>query len=218
MTVMLVRLFLAALFGAFVGLEREIHGRAAGLRTHILVALGSALFMITSLLVGASYGHLGDVDPSRIAAGVVTGIGFLGAGAIIRFGASIRGLTTAASIWAVAAIGLAVGTGLYVAAGFTTFLVVAVLFLSRLEERMELKRTGNKLVVLVESSRKDMINDIQNIVEAYKGRVKRVSSEETEAGEMAEVVFDIILARVYEKEIVEDISSLPGVEKVSWKK
>ncbi|MGB3057995.1 MAG: MgtC/SapB family protein, partial [Candidatus Omnitrophota bacterium] len=75
MTVMLVRLFLAALFGAFVGLEREIHGRAAGLRTHILVALGSALFMITSLLVGASYGHLGDVDPSRIAAGVVTGIG-----------------------------------------------------------------------------------------------------------------------------------------------
>ncbi|MFQ5953295.1 MAG: MgtC/SapB family protein, partial [Candidatus Omnitrophota bacterium] len=87
--VVLLRLFLSVLFGGLVGIEREIHGRAAGLRTHILVSLGSALFMVTSILVGASYGHVGDIDPSRIAAGVVTGIGFLGAGAIIRFGTSI---------------------------------------------------------------------------------------------------------------------------------
>ncbi|MGB2600284.1 MAG: MgtC/SapB family protein, partial [Candidatus Omnitrophota bacterium] len=84
------------------------------------------------------------VDPSRIASGVVTGIGFLGAGAIIRFGASIKGLTTAASIWAVAAVGLATGAGLYVAAGTAAVLVLIVLFLSRLEEKMELKRWNEK--------------------------------------------------------------------------
>ncbi|MGD2279467.1 MAG: MgtC/SapB family protein [Candidatus Omnitrophota bacterium] len=150
-TTVILRLFLSVIFGGLVGLEREVHGRAAGLRTHILVSLGAALFMITSLLVGASYGHLGNVDPSRIAAGVVTGIGFLGAGAIIRFGISIRGLTTAASIWAVAAIGLAAGAGLYVAAGAATLMVVIVLFLSRLEERMELKGQKSKKARLEET-------------------------------------------------------------------
>ena len=150
-TVIILRLVLSVVFGGLVGIEREVHGRAAGLRTHILVSLGSALFMITSLLVGASYGHLGSVDPSRIAAGVVTGIGFLGAGAIIRFGISIRGLTTAASIWAVAAIGLAVGAGLYIAAGTATLLVVVVLFLSRLEEKMELKGEKSRKTRLEET-------------------------------------------------------------------
>ena len=137
--VVVFRLVLSAVLGALVGIEREVHGRAAGLRTHILVCVGSALFMITSILICTQYGHLGIVNPSRIAAGVVTGIGFLGAGAIIRFGASVRGLTTAASIWAVAAVGLAVGAGLYVAAATTAVLVLVVLFLSRLEEKMELK-------------------------------------------------------------------------------
>lgn len=135
--VIVFRLLLSAVLGAVVGIEREVHGRAAGLRTHILVCLGSALFMITSVLISTQYGHLGGVDPSRIASGVVTGIGFLGAGAIIRFGTSIKGLTTAASIWAVAAVGLAVGAGLYIAAGVTAFLVLVVLFLSRLEEKMD---------------------------------------------------------------------------------
>ena len=216
--IVVLRLLLSVLLGGLVGLEREIHGRAAGLRTHILVCVGSTLFMITSLLVCARYSHFGEADPSRIAAGVVTGIGFLGAGAIIRYGASIRGLTTAASIWAVAAIGLAVGGGLYVAAAVTSFLVVIVLFLSRLEEKMELKRHGEKLIVQVEPSRKDAIGDIKNIIEAYGGRVKRLSSEEDETEEITELIFDLILARAYRKEIVSEISSLPGVEKVRWEK
>ena len=137
--VIAVRIILSAVLGGLVGLERQIHGRAAGLRTHILVSVGSGLFMLVSILVSSSYGHLGSVDPSRIAAGVVTGIGFLGAGAIIRYESNIKGLTTAASIWAVAAIGLAAGAGLYAPALITTVVVVAVLILSRLEERMELK-------------------------------------------------------------------------------
>lgn len=137
--VIITRLALSALMTAAIGIEREIHRRAAGLRTHILVGLGSTLFMMTSISVALSYGEASGADPSRIAAGVVTGIGFLGAGAIIRFGAAVRGLTTAASIWVAASIGLAVGAGLYWAASLTTLISVIVLVLSRIEERMELK-------------------------------------------------------------------------------
>ena len=127
--VVMVRLFLSALFGALVGIERELHGRAAGLRTHILVALGSALFMITSLLVGSAYGHIGDVDPSRIAAGVVTGIGFLGAGVIFKQKGEVHDLTTAASIWATAAIGMAVGAGAWFLAIIVTLVIWLILAL-----------------------------------------------------------------------------------------
>jgi putative Mg2+ transporter-C (MgtC) family protein len=217
-TAILLRLILSAILGGLVGMEREIHGRAAGLRTHILVCVGSTLFMITSVLVCGGYSHMGVGDPSRIAAGVVTGIGFLGAGAIIRFGASIRGLTTAASIWAVAAVGLAVGAGLYGAAIATAILVLAVLFLSRIEERMELKRRGNKLVVQVEASKKDATEDITNIIEAYGGKIKKFTSEGEEEEGIVELVFDLILARAYFKEVQEDVSSLSGVEKVKWSK
>ena len=102
----IMRLFLASFLSGLVGFERETHGRAAGLRTHILVGVGATLFMLVSLYVASTYGEGGSSDPARIAAQIVTGIGFLGAGTILRFGSSIRGLTTAASIWGVAAIGI----------------------------------------------------------------------------------------------------------------
>lgn len=137
--VVVIRMLTAAFLGALIGLERELHGCAAGLRTHILVSMGAALFMLISIHVAEAYGHLGDVDASRIAAGVVTGIGFLGAGAIIRYGSSIRGLTTAASIWAISAIGLAVVAGMYEAAVITTLIGLMILFLSRVEEKLVLK-------------------------------------------------------------------------------
>jgi putative Mg2+ transporter-C (MgtC) family protein len=128
----LLRLALAAAMGAAIGIERERRGREAGLRTHLLVSLGSALFTIVSaygfhefLSSGASVVR---ADPSRIAAQIVTGIGFLGAGAIIRQGLSIRGLTTAATLWVVAAIGLAVGAGYYSGAVITTILVLIALW------------------------------------------------------------------------------------------
>jgi putative Mg2+ transporter-C (MgtC) family protein len=141
--IVILRLFLSAVMAAAIGIEREIHRRSAGLRTHILVGLGATLFMMTSVTVALSYGAEAGADPSRIAAGVVTGIGFLGAGAIIRYGSSIKGLTTAASIWVVAAIGLAIGAGMYWAAFLTTAISVTVLVLSRLEESME-KKKGHK--------------------------------------------------------------------------
>src|SRR5207253_1246753 len=109
----LLRLFLAALLGSAVGLERELRDREAGLRTHLLVSLGSALFTVVSAYGFHDFLVRGGTevrtDPTRIAAQIVTGIGFLGAGAIIRQGLSVRGLTTAATLWVVAAIGMAVG-------------------------------------------------------------------------------------------------------------
>jgi putative Mg2+ transporter-C (MgtC) family protein len=121
------RLLAAAVLGAAVGVEREIHGHAAGMRTNLLVALGSAAFTVLSIYGFAGLG--GDpVDPSRVAAQLVTGIGFLGAGAILKDGASIRGLTTAAGLWTVAAIGMAAGTGSYVVAFGVTIIAILSLW------------------------------------------------------------------------------------------
>lgn len=133
----ILRLFLSAVLSGLIGLERQVHRRAAGLRTHILVSIGSTLIMLTSLYIFDIYKDKTPVDPARIAAGVITGIGFLGAGSIIRYGEEIQGLTTAASLWVVAALGLAVGCGFYVAAIASTILVLlALLVLRRLESKM----------------------------------------------------------------------------------
>lgn len=127
----ILRLVLSSALSGLLGLERQLHRRAAGLRTHILVSLGSTLIMLTSIYIFDIYKGSASVDPSRIAAGVITGIGFLGAGTIIRYGEEVRGLTTAASLWVAAALGLAVGCGFYVAALTTTILVLLALLLLR---------------------------------------------------------------------------------------
>ncbi len=140
----LFRLVLSGIFGAIVGLERQTHGRAAGLRTMMLVGLGCCLVMITSnSFVTAYWGYRGvgenliRIDPARLAYGVMAGIGFLGAGTILKSGFNIRGLTTAATIWCIAAIGLSVGMGLYFAATVTTALVLFALYvLDHVEDAM----------------------------------------------------------------------------------
>jgi putative Mg2+ transporter-C (MgtC) family protein len=135
-----LRLLLAAVLGGLIGLERDIHGRAAGLRTNLLVCLGAALFMLISLAVAAT-GNGPDTaaagmrsDPGRIAAQIITGIGFLGAGAIIKSGFSVHGLTTAACLWLVAGIGMAAGAGYFeLALVVTAVSLLSLLTLNRLE-------------------------------------------------------------------------------------
>jgi len=137
-----VRLALAALAGALIGLEREIRGREAGFRTNLLVALGSALVMIVSIHFARVPWHPAGgfnitVDPARMAYGVMTGVGFLGAGAIIKQRFGVRGLTTAAGLWCVAATGLAAGLGLYLIVAVATLLVLMALwFLNYLEDML----------------------------------------------------------------------------------
>lgn len=123
-----LRLLLAAILGAVIGFQREKANKPAGLRTHILICMGSALFTIVSI-----YGFGGTADPARIAAGVVTGIGFIGAGVIFRGmrGDKVMGLTTAASIWITAAIGIAAGVGLYIIATAVAVVTLLVLLIPR---------------------------------------------------------------------------------------
>jgi putative Mg2+ transporter-C (MgtC) family protein len=132
-TDLIIRRGIATLLGAILGLEREIHGRPAGLRTHLLVSLGAAAFMLMSpLIAGMSRDFAGD--PGRVAAQIVTGIGFLGAGAIVKEGINIRGLTTAACLWVAAAIGMACGAGLYAVAFLISIMAIfALVFLPYLE-------------------------------------------------------------------------------------
>ncbi len=136
---LILRVVLAAALGGAIGLERELRDRAAGFRTHILVAVGAAAFSIASVhgfdsLVGETAATNVRIDPGRIAAQVVSGIGFLGAGAIIRHGVSVRGLTTAASLWAAAAVGLTAGLGMFLLSAVTTVTVVASLYALRFVE------------------------------------------------------------------------------------
>ncbi|NQT07073.1 MAG: MgtC/SapB family protein [Candidatus Omnitrophica bacterium] len=125
----IIRIVLALFIGAIIGFERERHGRAAGLRTHMLVCTGSALIAMTSIYLAENYGSISqNCDPARVAAGIITGIGFLGAGTIIRSKTSVLGLTTAASLWAVSGLGLAVGIGFYKAAIFAAIAIFLTLF------------------------------------------------------------------------------------------
>jgi putative Mg2+ transporter-C (MgtC) family protein len=135
---MISRLLLATVFGGAIGYVRELTKKAAGLRTHTLVCLGSAVFTLVSIYMvkGVPAG-----DPTRIAASVVTGIGFIGAGTIFQTGASVRGLTTAASIWVCAAIGLSVGAGLYELATLTTILALIVIQLLQIVEKKYMRES-----------------------------------------------------------------------------
>lgn len=120
----LIRLIISFIAGMVIGIEREAHSQPAGLRTHILISLGSTLAMLLSVYIPQAYPHFQNGDPGRIAAQVVTGIGFLGAGAIIHYGVNVRGLTTAASIWATAMLGLAIGAGLFSISAITAGIIL----------------------------------------------------------------------------------------------
>lgn len=146
------RFLFAGILGGIIGFEREYHGREAGFRTHLLVSVGACLMMVISEDFALKYGAevstgVIRVDPSRVAAQIVTGIGFLGAGAIIKEGASVRGLTTAAGLWVAAGLGMAVGGGLYFAASATAVLsLVALLLLKTVDSRIR-KKTYRFLMV-----------------------------------------------------------------------
>lgn len=148
-----IRLLLASLLGGLIGLERELHGRPAGFRTHLLVSLGSALFVAVSINFYHVYGNFTGsapvgVDPGRVAAQVVTGIGFLGAGAIIREKGSIRGLTTAACLWVAAAIGVASGSGMFSASLLVTAIALLSLLILKKVESVLSKDTYMQLDIL----------------------------------------------------------------------
>jgi putative Mg2+ transporter-C (MgtC) family protein len=176
-----IRLVAAALFGAAIGLEREIHGHQAGMRTHMLVSLGSAIFTVLSIYAFPRIEGLA-ADPGRVASGIVTGIGFLGAGAIVKYGTNVRGLTTAASLWVVAAVGLASGTGAYVVAAVGTVIALLSLWpVHRLVQRLEL--SSRRLLRLRLCLRKlDAFAAVSQVLLSNHVEIVSIASEKSKSG------------------------------------
>jgi len=173
---LVLRLAVAAVLGALIGLERERLEWAAGMRTHALVSLGSALFMVVSIFGFSDILNERHVilDPSRVAAQVASGIGFIGAGTIIFRREVVKGLTTAASIWAVAAVGLAVGGGMFLAAGSATLLALVLLVLARpLKQRLFPNRKEARRVRLT-VGRDTSLADLRSEVEASEVPLERI--------------------------------------------
>jgi putative Mg2+ transporter-C (MgtC) family protein len=171
-----LRLVLAAVLGAMIGAEREIHGHPAGIRTHMLVALGSGLFTVLSIH-GFGQGPGVPIDPTRIAAQIVSGIGFLGAGAILKDGIVIRGLTTAASLWATAAVGMAAGAGEYVIGAVGAGIVLISLWpLNALAERLHGSATP-EVQVRLQLDRVDLVGRVSSILLDNKLEIGSISTQ-----------------------------------------
>jgi putative Mg2+ transporter-C (MgtC) family protein len=215
----ILRLLIATILGAVVGLERERLEWAAGLRTHALVCVGAALFMIVSAFGFADALGSSDVilDPSRVAAQVVSGIGFIGAGTIIFRREIVRGLTTAASIWAVAAIGLAVGGGMYLAAIVATVLALVILAVVKPIEWRVFKHRRARQVNLTVDVQEISLSDIKAEIEAADLHLDRLvirSSDHPEADRV-----EVFLARGSSEEklllLMESLRRFAGVREIS---
>jgi putative Mg2+ transporter-C (MgtC) family protein len=207
---LLARLMLAAVLGGAIGAERELNDQPAGLRTHMLLTTGACLFTLIS-----AYGFGRGTDPSRLAAQIVTGIGFLGGGAIVRHGLTVKGLTTAASIWATASVGVAIGAGSYVLGVGGAVLVVGTLFglrsadnvlqrwgVSR-EEYTMLAHTGFDAARVVELVRREKVS--------LRGLDRRDNEDATV------ITLSVKLPPRYPAErLLDALGRLEGVREVEW--
>lgn len=208
-----LRLLAAAGMGALIGLDRELSDQPAGLRTHILVAVGAALFTMSGSLAFSA-----PVDPTRVAAQVVTGIGFLGAGAILRQGTNVRGLTTAAGLWVTAAVGVAVAFGFWEGAGFATGISVLALFgLKRFERAYLRKLKPGRFEFIVQSASSLRLSAITEFVEANRGKLEQV--EDVIDGESRVVTMVMRMPpKATPSEIAEALRKIEGVNDVDWRR
>lgn len=214
----LIRLVLAAFFGSLIGFERERKRWAAGLRTHMMVCVGSALIMMVSAF--GFFDILGSknvvLDPSRVAAQVVSGIGFIGAGTILFLKQGIvRGLTTAAGLWTVAAIGLATGGGMYFAASATTVVALIILWGIQPLEKIYFKKNEGRTLRIVLSEMKDLTNILDKIKEVKKINLQNFSFEKEEESYVVEMRFaNLDLSEL--TEIVNSIRKEVEVREIFW--
>lgn len=213
------RLLLAAFLGSLIGLERERLLWAAGIRTHMMVCVGACLIMIVSAfgfsdILGTDHVTL---DPSRIAAQVVSGIGFLGAGAILLRGDIVRGLTTAASIWTVAGIGLAAGSGLYLAAISTTILILIILVVIKpIKEKLK-EKAGNTHVLKVTAKHGQMsMNLMQQTIKERTQHIKQFTIEPSDIADYDHVTITLsMVTKLTAQEIMEELRKLPCVTELT---
>jgi putative Mg2+ transporter-C (MgtC) family protein len=207
----LVRLVAAALVGAGLGLERELHGHQAGMRTHVLVSLGSAIFTVLSIYGFSASPGTASPDPTRISAQIVTGIGFLGAGAIIKYGTNIRGLTTAASLWVVASVGVAAGAGAYFLAATGTLIALLALWpLHILVGKLNLQ--GGQLIRLeLDLKKLDAFAGVSKVLLSHHVETVTVASEKSKLGHRMELELRLPNASTTHS-VLSDLEALPGVD------
>jgi len=215
-----IRMLLAAVLGGLIGFERDVHGRAAGLRTHLLVSLGSAVFTILSELISQTSTSGFPADPARIAAQIVSGIGFLGAGVIVKEGANVRGLTTAACLWGAAAIGMAAGSGHYEIAMVTTFISLTSLIFLKFMERFYPKDTYRILSV-----RAPIEVDATEIIEIVKDKRIKILSCDIEKNYKTKTALTKLSIRLHYRGVTDKLAhsiinsleeSSLSLDEVSW--
>lgn len=206
-----LRLVLAVTLGGIVGWQREAADKPAGFRTHILVCVGAALFTLIS-----REGFFGSgADPARVASNIVVGIGFLGAGTIWRAGGSVQGLTTAASLWTVAAIGTAVGIGYYLGALVTTFIVISVLQLFKVIET-RIPRRGYGQLALVMTDRPGQLGAIGTTLGGMGVNIEHVEVSQRMDDRVSLTLTVRIPPRLDRSDILMTLSGTAGVENVRW--
>ena len=209
----LLRLLIAAGLGAVIGLERERSQQPAGLRTHIILVVGATLAMTLSVNLAIQFQPLvPNGDPARLAAQVISGIGFLGAGAIFRYGVSIKGLTTATSLWTMAVVGVVVGAGHYLAAIGATLLILIVLFVVNIIEDRVINPYLSVTLTLSAADRPGLIKDLKKLLERQGARYVRMSIQKSIRRKTIRVTTQL---RVHYEEGIEplmaELSALPGV-------
>lgn len=210
----LLRIFLAFILSGAIGVERESRNHTAGLRTHILVCIGSTLVMLVSIHMFEMYRGQTNLDPARLGAQVISGIGFLGAGTILKEGASIRGLTTAAGLWAVACIGLAVGTGFYMGAVIVAVTVVLTLtIIDKFEDRF-LKSKHHYFITMRIENRPGQLGKIGNTMGEHDISIKNIRMFEIDNSNIEVNLILKLPERIDKREVCNIVSSIDGVKQV----
>ncbi|MBB6672657.1 MgtC/SapB family protein [Cohnella nanjingensis] len=218
---LMLRLLLSVLLGALIGYERERKNHAAGLRTHTLVCLGSSLIMVLSIYGFPEFVNLPGVnrDPARLAAQAITGIGFLGAGTIMFTGKSITGLTTAASLWVVMAIGLAVGAGFYLAAAFSVFLALIVLWGLNILEKRFVNHPGEHVFTVTVDANNVTTEPMQRLLQQSGAKLMRVQFDEVtdhmRGNSLMRIRLTVRLPNTQMLGIAEQLRTMSGVTAVS---
>lgn len=209
-----IRLVIGAFLGALIGLERERHSQPAGLRTHMILSIGCTLAMCLSIDLAMEFRNIApNGDPARLAAQVISGIGFLGAGAILKLGTNVKGLTTATSLWTVAIIGLAVGAGHFFSGIFSTALLLTILTIIDFLEKRYLTGVVTREISLKCHDRENLVNDIRMILIDMKMTIKSICVEKNL--ETNDIEIDIIVRasdRQNMDEIIEKLSSTKDIK------
>jgi putative Mg2+ transporter-C (MgtC) family protein len=206
-----LKLITSIMMGGIIGLERESINRPAGFRTHILVCVGSTLTMLVSIYIFQQFKGMTGIDPGRIAAQVISGIGFLGAGTIIREGVTVKGLTTAASLWTVAAIGLAIGSGFYLAAILVTFLTIVTLISFSKIENYIVQRQYLERISLIIDDKPGQIGKIGSILGDMNVNIKNLKMMESSDDKLSIILLVRMPPYLKINDLISKLSQIRGI-------